>query len=156
MNEFEIIDYIGYIGPLLLFIFIVYYLQTTPHYMWMYIVGTGFSICLNKLLKLICKEARPENQMILSKIEIEQYTRDEIYGMPSGHAQSAFFSITYLYLVSKNKIGLVLSLFLGCITLYQRWKYRAHTVSQLAIGTLVGTLFGYFVFYLAYRSLRTS
>jgi membrane-associated phospholipid phosphatase len=77
---------------------------------------------------------------------IEKYKNEERFGMPSGHAQSIFFSIVYLYNL-KHSIPLLFSnLFIASLTLYQRWKYRRHTVEQLATGSAIGGLFAWAVY----------
>ena len=79
-------------------------------------------------------------------VSIEKYKNEERFGMPSGHAQSIFFSIVYLYNL-KHSIPLLFSnLFIASLTLYQRWKYRRHTVEQLASGSVIGGLFAWAVY----------
>jgi membrane-associated phospholipid phosphatase len=85
------------------------------------------------------REPRPDNPIEFSSLE--QYKNEERYGMPSGHAQSVFYSIVYLYSFYQSISVLLFTLFIGFTTLYQRWKYRRHTVNQLMVGSGVGSIF---------------
>ena len=76
----------------------------------------------------------------------EDYVGVEKYGMPSGHAQSCFFSMTFLYLVKGSPAWLIFELFIGIISLYQRFKYKQHTIEQLLAGSILGIFFAYFSF----------
>ena len=75
--------------------------------------------------------------------------------MPSGHAQSSMFSLTYLYLVKQSPSWLLIELFIAILTLYQRWNYRRHTIQQLFVGSVVGIVFAYISFVISKRYLRT-
>ena len=99
---------------------------------------------LNKVLKIIIKQKRPGDGL---KIMNEEYSGVEIYGMPSGHAQSSFFSISFLYLVKGSPSWLIVGLFISALTIYQRWKYRQHTVEQLFAGSVIGIGFSYISYY---------
>ena len=62
------------------------------------------------------------------------------YGMPSGHAQMAFFSIVFVYLTTKKKIVFLWMCLFGFITLYQRFNRKCHSISQLAGGAITGSI----------------
>ena len=104
------------------------------------------NIYLNEFLKLIIIEPRPSNQ--IKYLDDEYLTGSHVYGMPSGHAQNAFFFIVYLMLLKGINTVTLISLFIGFITLYQRWKYRKHDVKQLSVGAIIGSVFGYFMYHL--------
>ena len=99
------------------------------------------------------KEPRPMNGVELETVNIFNLGGiKDVYGMPSGHAQSVAFSLAYLYFVQEK---LYITLFHSCIlglTIFQRWNYRKHTLVQLAVGVLVGIIFGFF----AYRTMKHS
>jgi membrane-associated phospholipid phosphatase len=76
----------------------------------------------------------------------EPYDGSEKYGMPSGHAQSVFFSTTFLYLVKGSPSWLIIELFIVALSIYQRLKYRQHTLEQLFTGSAIGLLFAVFSF----------
>jgi membrane-associated phospholipid phosphatase len=137
----KIIDRIGFYGPTINFIIGFISLLKQPKYLSGYLVFTGINSIMNIVLKTTFKEARPSGGIPLYDGEEEYYNRYK-YGMPSGHAQSVFFALTYLYLVKHSIYSLLLELCVALITCYQRWKYRRHTISQIIVGSLVGILFG--------------
>lgn len=143
---------------------ILYNKHTLYYY---YIFGVIINSILNITLKLLIKEPRPQQ---LKKTNLTKtlthnnethndtshaphdtplyatLTHFNIYGMPSGHAQFAFFSTVYIWLAFKN---IKLSLFyfaVSLITLYQRVKYNMHTIFQVAVGSLIGSLMGVLTF----------
>jgi len=137
-----ILDYIGYNSAIILSIVGIYMLQNQKLYLIGFILGSILDVCLNKLLKHGFKQKRPNDPILFIGIETEStYLHSEQYGMPSGHAQTLFFALTFLYLVKKSTTLLILSLFLGGLTFYQRLKYKRHTIEQLCVGAVVGTLF---------------
>ena len=96
-------------------------------------------------LKNIIQQHRPNHG---KKIMNENYEGVELYGMPSGHAQSVFFSLSFLYFVKGSPSWLIIELFISALTLYQRWKYRQHTSEQLFVGSIVGIGFAYFTYWI--------
>ena len=73
------------------------------------------------------------------------------YGMPSGHAQMVFFSTSFIFFALKNKYISLVYFIISLISMYQRVKYKNHTVSQVVGGAFVGSISGY-LFYLAAMS----
>ena len=73
------------------------------------------------------------------------------YGMPSGHAQSVFFSTSFLFFALKNKYVSLVYLIVSLNSMYQRVKYKNHTVSQVVCGAIIGSICGY-LFYLSAMS----
>jgi membrane-associated phospholipid phosphatase len=144
MENSIIFDNIGYYGPIILFFIVFYFLWNRPKYLQLYIICFFINTMLNKCLKLIFREPRPDNPIEFAKFE--KYKNEEQYGMPSGHAQSAFFSIIYLYNLHESISLLLATLFIGCITLFQRWKYRRHTIQQLIVGSAVGSVFAWSIY----------
>ena len=148
----KIFDHIGYYGPVIHFFMNIYMLQNRFVYMisysFFFIVNTG----LNKLLKISFREPRPENPVHYA--DFEKLTKEEYYGMPSGHAQSIFYSISFLYFINRQLDVLLVSFFLGTLTIYQRWKYRKHTFAQLMMGLIVGATFGGSIYYMTNRYLQ--
>jgi membrane-associated phospholipid phosphatase len=136
----KIFDKIGFVGPLLLFFITIYNLWNQQKYLIAYLVFFIGNTIVNKILKLIIQQERPNNGV---KIMNEQYSGTEIYGMPSGHAQSSFFSIAFLYFVKSSPTLLIIEGFIVSLTLFQRWKYRQHTTEQLLFGSLFGIGFAY-------------
>tara|TARA_B100001250_G_C19650352_1_gene722359 strand:+ start:464 stop:1015 length:552 start_codon:yes stop_codon:yes gene_type:complete len=72
------------------------------------------------------------------------------YGMPSGHATSAwFFSIYTINKIldsSMNQItkivGISLFISLGLGIMHSRVKFRCHTIQQVILGGIFGSIFG--------------
>ncbi len=126
-------------------------------YLYSYINFLIINEFINRILKSSFREPRPKNTIVFNDYifnSFDKYTGSQIYGMPSGHAQSIFYSISFLYLTTKSPILLIISLFIAALTLYQRWKYRNHTVAQLVMGSIVGTLFGSIVYYFINKYLH--
>ena len=96
------------------------------------------------------REPRPRNQIYLNKYDVsEANISRHKYGMPSGHAPSTGYSITFLYLVSKSQTLLMITSFIGALTMYQWYVYRRHTIGQLIGGLLIGIC-------IAFTSLNTE
>jgi len=76
------------------------------------------------------------------------------FGMPSGHAESVFFSLVFIYLALKNTKITFVYLLVCLNTLYQRVKYKNHTVAQVIIGSLVGTIIAFIFFKYAKHILK--
>ena len=138
----KIIDRIGFYGPTINFIIGFISLLKQPKYLSGYLVFTGINSILNGILKMTFKEARPSGRILLYEGEDELYKNASMYGMPSGHGQSVFFALTYVYLVKHSLYTFILELSIALLTCYQRWKYRRHTISQIIVGSLIGILFG--------------
>jgi membrane-associated phospholipid phosphatase len=72
----------------------------------------------------------------------------DLFGMPSGHAQSAFFSTIYIYLALKDVNITLIYFALSILICVQRVYSNYHSVSQVLIGSIVGILLAYFVFFI--------
>jgi len=125
----------------------------------MYLGGFGISTIINHFLKITFKQQRPER------------TRDrmsfyEIHGMPSAHAQSFFYFMTYLaiFVILKSQMPgsqnvrsirhrffVLIQLISAILVAYSRIYLYYHTIAQVVVGSLIGTIFGciwyYFVNY---------
>jgi membrane-associated phospholipid phosphatase len=73
--------------------------------------------------------------------------------MPSGHAQSVFFSTVFIYLALKDIKITVLYLIISLLTMYQRVLFNSHTVLQVLAGALVGILFAGFIYFMARQKI---
>lgn len=145
MNFWFILDYIGHTGPYITFIITSLYLLFISNYLFLaiYSVGVLCNLQIIAILKNWIREPRPKNPVPYID---HAFVGPHVYGMPSGHAEICFFNITFLWLTLfyRPKIWWILYISVGItlLTLYQRWKYRRHTIEQLAVGSLVGILFG--------------
>jgi membrane-associated phospholipid phosphatase len=141
------LDGIGFYGPLIIIFIILLALNTQPKYMWVYFIAIFANNFFNRWLKSLFLEERPKNPIPFSKYET--YKDVESYGMPSGHASAIGFSIIYLLLVKSHSIWLPVCIFIGILTIYQRVKYRRHTVEQVCMGAITGGICGWIVYSLA-------
>ena len=149
-----VFDSIGFYAPYLLFLLTIFYSWTRKMYLIGYLVFFSANTLLNKILKLTFREPRPSDYQIFANFE--KTTGEEIFGMPSGHAQSVAFSIIFLYLLTDSTILLIITMFVGAVCIYQRWKYRRHTIPQLIIGTMIGGVFGRIAYYIITKYMKTK
>ena len=147
-----IFDYVGFQGPIITTMITYFSLLEKPIYAWMFIIGSVLNYLLVLVLKDAIKQPRPSNP--IPYIQDDMYKGAILYGMPSGHAQITFFSITYLYLTNRPFPLIAISFFIGCLTLYQRWKFRRHSVEQLIVGTINGSAFSYGIYWMTTNYLQ--
>lgn len=152
-NGLKLMDYIGFFGPFILFCISLWKLSTRVPFLYGYVGLFLGSTLINKLLKILFKEPRPDGSRTIVD---EPYQGADAYGMPSGHAQSVCFSATYLYLTTKDLFWLALELCVVSLTVLQRWKYKNHSIEQLAVGSLVGTFLGYYGYQLMNTWIKES
>lgn len=157
----NILSLIGNYGPLILFLLSSFLLRNTSNALFYYIIGFIFSIILNIILKLTFKQPRPRDNEDLFKLALNYSNKYNyilpfnIYGMPSGHAQSVMYSTIFIYLMFKNPKISIFYLLISLITIFQRVEDLHHTVFQVIIGFIIGLLVGYFIFYM-YKSKMTG
>lgn len=150
----KITDILRIYSPIILILLTTILLMNTPKILYIFIIGSVINITLNSVIKTIIKEPRPSK--FKSENYIEKFEGAHKYGMPSGHAQSMLFSITFLYLINGSIIILLFSLFIASICIYERWKWFIHTYKQLLIGALIGTLFAFSVIEICKNNLDTD
>jgi membrane-associated phospholipid phosphatase len=151
----KILDGIGFYAPYILFFIIIIYGWNRKVYLSGYVIFFVANTFLNRLLKLTFREPRPSDYQIYDTY-FEKTTNGEEFGMPSGHAQSAAFSITFLYLLTRSIPLLITTIFIAALCVYQRWKYRRHTIKQLVSGLFTGSIFGSISYYLITKYLKTK
>ena len=139
----KIVDTIGFFGPHIILVIGIIILWKQNQYFYGYILFFIINTSINKLIKQLVREPRPKNGKNIMDFEKNKYDGVEEYGMPSGHAQSCFYSMTYLYLVKENPIWLIINLFITSLTIYQRWSYHRHTAQQLMVGSVMGIFIGW-------------
>ena len=145
------IDLVGFYGPVLIGLINATALWCRKMYLISYTGFFAVNSFLNGVLKNIIQEARPSGQVYLNDHDVVPDTAPSKYGMPSGHAQSVGYSTTFLYLVVRSPAILIITSFIGALTIYQRFKYRRHTLSQLFTGLVIGSM----VAMISYEVTRT-
>lgn len=139
-NHVTILDWIGFFGPILLWPVAALALYKNPYVLVGYIIFNIIEIAINKILKNRIREPRPSRPLFFFKEEGDHYKDTESFGMPSGHAQNSAFTVAYLFFALKRPASpiMIVSYIIYALTLYQRWKYRRHTILQLLVGSVLG------------------
>ena len=138
----KIINNIGYNGPFIIYAIVIYCLRQSPYFI-LFIASSLLNVFICKGLKILIKEKRPSNP--------DNYTGEELYGMPSGHAQHSFFAVTFLHLATRweeSKWFQIAASVLSINTVYQRIESNSHTPIQLVAGAFVGSAFAYIIFFI--------
>ena len=154
---FTIIQKIGEFSPLLLFILSSLILRNKTNLLFYYILFFGISLILNLVLKGIIQQPRPSINLNTFNLMMKNKERFiykhgipyDIFGMPSGHAQSVLFSTVFIYLSLHDTKITLLFLLISIIAIFQRVIYNHHTVSQVIVGSLVGCISGVFAYKMA-------
>jgi len=158
----DILYEFGGYAPILLILLSWYLLWEHSNLFFYYNVGLIMNAILNIILKGFIQEPRPifdkRKITLMSKHTKEFFFQNgipfDIYGMPSGHAQMAFFTSTFIYLSTKHTNFLYLYLLISLLICYQRVKYEFHSISQVIVGAIVGSSFGYLVYKLAREKIK--
>ena len=146
MHISRIFDYIGHYGPVILFGLTFYCLLHRIPYIIVFVFGSILNTFLNEFLKTFFREQRPKGQ--IEFIDHDRLIGAHYYGLPSGHAQASFFALAFLFFAKGPIAFLYFMSFICILTLYQRWKYRRHSIKQLLVGAIVGTSFAWVLVYL--------
>lgn len=160
----NIINNIGMFGPVLLFFPSVFLLwnRNKKTLLVFYVLGYFANILFNMILKGIFKEPRPFENKRLFQLALKKRMEDgtmslidaNIYGMPSGHAQMVFYSTMYIHITLKNAYITTIYLIISLITMYQRVNANMHTLFQVIVGCIIGSLFAYGVFYFSQKKIN--
>jgi len=153
---------LGQYGPFILIFLSWYLLWNNKNLLFYYTIGIFINSILNIILKGIFQQPRPtiDNKKVnLVKLHAKQnFFRNgipfDIFGMPSGHAQSTFFTTVYIYLALKQINLLYIFLFFSILICFQRVKFDYHTISQVIVGAIVGSAFGYVVYTTAREKMK--
>lgn len=100
---------------------------------------------LNVMINCVLKEVINQDRPIGSKHvnNLEKYIDEGSKGMPSGHAQVVGSELMFAML-SNSFITKIIMLLQTGLTIYQRYIYKKHTISQLIVGLIIGMLYSYF------------
>lgn len=153
---------LGEYGPIILIIISYYLLWDKSNLFFYYNVGLLSNSIFNLILKGIIQQPRPlydSKKMMLVKTHAKNYYFQngipfDMFGMPSGHAQAAFYSVVFIYLALKQTNVMYFYLPLALLTCYQRVAKNYHTVNQIIIGSIVGGSYAYFVYWLSKEKIK--
>jgi len=158
----NIIYEIGTYGPGILFCYSLYLLWEKENLVAYYGIGVVLNALLNLILKGLLQQPRPSEDPKQFALALKHGKRfifnngipHDIFGMPSGHAQSCFFSTAFVFLSIKKYNSLLIYLLISFVTMYQRVEYNYHTVWQVIIGAIVGILVAFCMYYLSEQKLK--
>jgi len=157
-----IFNCLGEFGPLILFVFSLYLLSGKQHLLFYYIFGFFANSILNVILKGIIQQPRPLDDEKLFNLALKNANKDvfkngvpfDVFGMPSGHAQSVLFSTIFVYLSLKKSNILLIYLLVSFFTMVQRVVNNYHSLFQIVVGNTVGVLFAWGLFYMSQQRLK--
>lgn len=157
---FAFLKKIGQFGPIILLLITIFLLRNKYNLLFYYVLFFIISGFLNLILKGILQQPRPSIDaktfhLMMKNKERYIYKHGipyDIFGMPSGHSQSALLSTIFVYLSLHDIKILILYLFVTLITLTQRVIDNHHTILQVIFGSLVGIVLGY----VAYKMAQTN
>ncbi len=163
MKKFIIssLDFVGEIGPILLFVSVLLLLKNKNNLFTYYLCGSVLNALLNLILKAIIQQPRPlhDPSVIKARLELNKSNRllyvvpIHIFGMPSGHTQSVFYSTCFIYLALRDIKITLLFLLISVLTVFQRVNNYFHSVIQVVVGAMVGVLFGVFIYCMANNNI---
>jgi len=158
----ELFNELGSFGPIILIFLSVYLLWNKHNLFFYYTVGVFIDNIINIILKGLFLQPRPsidkkEFDLVLKhgkRFIFKDGMPYDIFGMPSGHSQSSFFSTVFIYLsLRKNNIGYTY-LAISLLTMIQRVVYNHHTILQVCVGAIVGCSTGYLFYYIANEKVK--
>lgn len=151
----KMFDYVGYLGPFILLISTTLLLKNKTTLLVYYTIGYVLNIGVNIVLKSLIQHPRPSEDLHIFNASIYQGKRIgfDAYGMPSGHAQSVFYSVGFIYFALGNPFITTIYLVLALNTCYQRVKYKNHTVLQVICGGIIGTIIGFTAYFLSSKKI---
>jgi len=152
----------GGIAPGILIILSWILLWDKPTLFFYYTIGVFIDTLLNLILKGIFKQPRPLDNLREFNLALNHGQRFmfkdrvlfDIFGMPSGHAESLMFSTAFIYLSLKKTNILYLYCLISLIAMAERVIFKFHTPLQIIVGAIVGTLFGMFMYYLSGQKVK--
>lgn len=153
---------IGSLGPIILNFLSMYLLWNKNNLFFYYIVGAFIDAILNLILKGLFQQPRPTIDQKSFDLALKYGKRFlfkdgmpyDMFGMPSGHSQSSFFSTVFIYLSLKKNNITYIYLAISLLTMLQRVVYNHHTVLQVIVGGLIGSAVGYLFYYLSSEKVK--
>ena len=134
-----------------------------PTSLFYFLVGGMTSMVVNLIVKNIVRQKRPV--MEIKQAKMRQYFRDmhmyyrngvnvDYFGMPSGHTQTAFFALTFDYLVLHHVNLAVASAIAAVFIAWQRYVSMHHSIPQILVGAALGVAMGFLFSHMAKSSLQ--
>jgi membrane-associated phospholipid phosphatase len=154
---------LGQNGPTILAVITIYLLWNKKIMGFYYLLGYFLNSIVNLVLKGIFQQPRPsdnftkfDTMMKNGKMNIfkDKGIPFNIFGMPSGHAQSCLFSTIFVFLTLRRTDILIFYLLLSIITIAQRVQFSFHTIFQTVVGAICGTIFAYLMFNFSNQKLK--
>jgi membrane-associated phospholipid phosphatase len=157
-----ILNDLGFYGPFILIILSVYLLWNHKILLFYYVIGIFVNTILNVILKGIIQEPRPifdDKKVSLAlthakRLFYQKGVPFDLFGMPSGHAQSSFFSTIFIYLALRKMNITYIYIALTILTCIQRITSNYHSINQVIVGSLIGFLFAFFIYYFSQKKLQ--
>lgn len=149
-------------GIYILFLTTLYLLWSKQTLLRVYIIGFVLNLILNKILKIIIKQPRPSEDPKLFNVVLnhskdlvlKRYLHYDIYGMPSGHAQESFYSTIFIYLTLQNSFVFGIYLLFSLLICFQRIYFRFHSLPQVFVGAVIGSVVSYVAFRVAQQTIK--
>lgn len=134
--------FIGYFSGNIFFVMIICIFLWSKRFFWTYIYIILYVINYYLIIfsQKIIKDPRPINGKEFTK---DEFHNSDVYGMPSGHTQTACFSLVFFYMITRSFFWLFIMLFIVGCTISQRLIYRKHTIYQIIMGGIIGSILGY-------------
>lgn len=162
MNFFWILDQGVHCTPFLLFGLALMVIGKRNVFFYYYVGGFLLNYLLNLGLKTVIKQPRPDSDVSwLRTMETHgHYVDPQLYGMPSGHAQESFFSLLFVYGLTQNQTHereqkyIWIFLLLCFLVMCHRVLKRRHTVFQVLVGAVLGSVVGYGFYELASQQIK--
>lgn len=157
----KILKYTGIYGPLILFFPTVFLLWNKKNALSYYVLGFCLNSISNVFLKLLIRQPRPSDDKQKFDLALDKGKRFlfdsgipyDVFGMPSGHSQSIAFTVVFVFMTIQNNAFRLFCVLIALITLWQRVQYNHHTVMQVTVGSMVGGLFAYLMFYMNRKNI---
>lgn len=151
---------LGEWSVVIIFFLSCFLLRHQVNYLTFFIIGFVLNIILNMFLKSVFKQPRPSTSDDLRRL-LEKHglpfayhykLTSDLFGMPSGHAETMMFCLAFLYFVDAKQIHGLLYVFV-LLTLWNRLFFEFHTVLQVIVGSLLGVGVACIFYKLARRGL---
>ena len=157
------IDYLDYIEilmvilPVSVFFLSIYLLSNKSNLLFYYVLGNFLSILINIVLKGIIQEPRPKEYIENYKAALAHGKKHlfkygltfDFFGMPSGHTQMMLFSTVFIYCALHKENIFYLYFLASFIIMVKLILLKDHTIIQVLVGAIIGSIFGYYMYYLA-------